>query len=125
MAGVDLGDVVDQVGRHALRGCTRRHAVELHTGFNGFGQHRTFFEEHEIRVVLAEGVLGFELNAGREAGLLVNQDFFDLGQQVVATDQEFNRLDQFVDELTEGVFKPPDKADDAGSLDEHASMIAQ
>ena len=48
-------------------------------------------------------MLGLEVQVRLEAGLLAGERFFDLGQQVVAAEEELDRLGQFVDRLALGV----------------------
>ena len=99
--------------------------VELHAGLDVLGEHAAFLEEHQVGVVVAESVLGLQMQRGLEAFGLADDRFLDLGQQVVATDEELHRLGQFVDQLTVRIFEPPSQTDDAGGRDLHERMIAQ
>ena len=63
------------------------------------GKIERLLEEHEVGVVVAERVLGLEMQLGLEAGLLVLQRFFHLGEQVVAAEEELDRVLQFVDQI--------------------------
>ena len=94
---VDLGDRVDRVVRHAVRACALGQALELHAGFDMIGEQRAILEEDQFGVVVAEGMLGLQVQLRLEAGLLSVERFFDLGQQVVAAEKELHRLLQFVD----------------------------
>ena len=82
-------------------------------------------EEDELRVVVAEGVLGLEVQRRLVAGLLAFERFLDLGEQVVAAEEELDRLAQLVDLGALRVGEAPGEADDAGRGDFHRMIIAQ
>jgi len=123
--GVDLGDGVDRAGRHAGRFRAGRRAVELHAHLHALGQVGAGLEEHQRRVVVAEGMLGLEVQHGVEAGVLVGQRFLDLLEQILAAVEEFQRLGELVDQVALSVLEAPGQRDDAGGGDEHRGMIAQ
>ena len=64
------------------------------------------------------------MQLGLEASGLAGQGFFHLGQQVFAAIEEFDRVDQFVDELALGVRQRPGEGHDARVGDVHQGMIA-
>ena len=84
-----------------------RRAVELHAGLDLRREEAALLEEHELRVVVAERVLGLEVQRRLEAGLLAGERFLDLGEQVVAAVEELDRLGQLVDRLPLRIFEPP------------------
>ena len=90
-----------------------------------FGKDRALFEEHQVRVVLAEGVLGLEVQRGLVAGLLADERLLDLGEQIVAAEEELDRFVQLVDLDALRVGESPGQADDAGGFDPHRIIIAQ
>ncbi len=114
MFGIDLGHGIDGVGGHVGRRSAFGHAIELHAGFEPLGKDRARLEKYQVAVVVAESVLGFEVQFGFESRLLIEQGLFDLGQQVVAADEEFDRVAQFVDQLALSVVQTPDQTDHAG-----------
>ena len=89
------------------------------------GKDRAILEEDEVRVVVAERMLGLEVQRDLVADVVAEQRFLDLRQQVLAADQELDRIGQLVDRLALRIAQPPDQADDAGRGDRHRSMIAQ
>ena len=70
-------------------------------------------------------MLGLEVQRRREADLLAGERFLDLGEQVVAAEEELDRLGQLVDLGALRVCEPPGQADDAGGGDLHRMIIAQ
>ena len=82
-------------------------------GSSSVREERALLEEHELRVVVAEGVLGLEVQRRLEAGLLAGERFLDLGEQVVAAEEELDRLGQLVDLGALRVVEAPGQADDA------------
>jgi hypothetical protein len=63
-------------------------------------------------VVFTEGVLGFEVEGVLVSDTLAGEDFFDLGEQVVATEIELDGIAKIIDQLAVGVFESPGQADD-------------
>ena len=79
-----------------------------------------------VGVVVAEGMLGLEVQRGRRSRPPGRASASStLAQQVVAAEEELDRLGQFVDQVALGVFEAPGQADDAGGRDQHRKMIAQ
>ena len=124
MRRVHLGHAVDHVVGHVRRDGTFGHAFELHADLDAFREHRTLLEEHQLGVVVAERLLGFEVQRAFEAGRLVQQRGLDLLEQIDTAKKEFDRLREFVDQLALGVFESPGERDDARGLDLHREMIA-
>jgi hypothetical protein len=60
-----------------------------------------------------------------EAGFLAGEGFLDLGEEVVAAEEELDRLAQLVDLGALRIGEAPGQADDAGGGDFHRMMIAQ
>ena len=94
---VDLGHDVEHVGRHVGRDAAARQALEVHAGFQLLGEQLARLEAHQFAAVVAEGVLGLQVQVHLVAGLVAGQRFLHLGQQVVAAEEELDRLGQFVD----------------------------
>src|SRR4029079_19369263 len=82
-------------------------------------------EEDEIRVVVAERMLGLEVQRRLEAGLLAFQRFLDLGKQVLAAEEELDRVAQLVDLGALRIGEAPGEADDARRGKFHRMIIAQ
>ena len=124
--GVDLGHGVDRVLRQAGGDRAGRRPLELHAGLDdAFGEDFARLEEDELRVVLAEGVLGLEMKRRLETCLPSRERFLDLGEEVVAAEEEFDRLAQLVDLGALCIGQTPGEADDAGRGDFHQLIIAQ
>ena len=123
VGGINLGDGVDRVGRHVGGLRTFWHTIKLHAGLNPVGKQRACFKKNQLGVVVAKGVLGFQVQLGLKPDLLVDEYLFDLGQQIAATDKKFNRVGEFINQGAVGVFKSPGQADDAGVLNQHDGMI--
>jgi hypothetical protein len=70
-------------------------------------------------------VLGLEVQRRLEAFFLACERFFDLGEQVVAAEEELDRLGELVDLAALRIRKAPGQADDAGRGDFHRMIIAQ
>jgi hypothetical protein len=124
MRGVDLGDRVDGIGRHACGLRALGQAVELHALFDAVRKQCAVLEAHQLGVVVAKGVLGFEVQGRLEPGLLPLKRLFELGQQIVAAEEELHRLVKLVYGLALGVGQGPHQADDTGVGDQHRGMIA-
>ena len=84
MASVDVGGKVRIANRAFL---------EL------LGEELAVFEADEFGPVVAEGVFGFQVQVGLEADLLAVDRLLDLGQQVVAAEEEFDGLLQSRDNV--------------------------
>ncbi len=70
-------------------------------------------------------MLGLEVQRRLEAGLLAFERFLDLGEQVVSTEEELDRLAQLVDLGALRIGEAPSQADDAGRGNFHRMIIAQ
>ena len=117
--GVDLGDGVDGVLGHVGRDGAVGQAFELHADVHAVGEELAILEADELGAVLAERVLGFDLQLHVVAGGLAVQGLFDLGQQVVAAEEEFRGLGELVDRRVLGVRQLPGERDDARGGDVH------
>ena len=60
-----------------------------------------------------------------EADFLPRERFLDLGEEIVAAEEELDRLAQLVDLGTLRIGEAPGEADDAGRGDFHRMIIAQ
>ena len=70
-------------------------------------------------------MLGLEMQRRLEAGLLAVERLLDLGEQVVAAEEELDRIAQLVDLDALRIGETPGQADDAGGFDLHRMIIAQ
>jgi hypothetical protein len=68
-------------------------------------------------------VLGFDLQLRVVAGGLAVEGLLDLGQQVVAAEEEFGGLGEFVDRRVLGVRELPGERDDARGGDVHRARF--
>src|SRR6185312_17053262 len=71
------------------------------------------------------GVFGLQVQRRFETGAPANQRLLDLGEQVLAADQEFDRFGELVDQPALRIGEAPGEADDAGLGDLHRVIIAQ
>lgn len=115
MLGVDLGHGVDGIKRHAFGLGAFWQAFHLHANVDTIGEEAARLEADQVGVVVTEGFVGVEREAGLEANLLAFQSCFDLGKQIIPAVQEFHGLGQFVDQLTLGVFESPAQGDNTGA----------
>ena len=124
MLGVDLGDRVDQLGRHVLGASPFGQAVELHAFLDVFRKHIALLKAHQAWLIVAETVFRLEMKVALEAGCLAGQGFFQFAQQVVAAVEELDRVGQLIERGALCVGQCPGEADDAGFSDQHQGMIA-
>jgi hypothetical protein len=90
--GVDLGDDVDRVGRHVGRLGARRAGLRRPCRAPASGNSLRGPRSTPVGLVVAEGLLGLQVQVHFVAGLVAGQRFLDLGQQVVAAVEELDRF---------------------------------
>lgn len=123
--GVDLGDGEQRIGRcvgHAAGG--QRTGLQQHAFLDARGQGRACQPMHAGFVVVAERVLGLQVQVQAGAGCVALQGRFDGGQQVMAADQEFDRFGQFIQGLAQAVLQHPGERHHALRGNFHRRIVA-
>ena len=105
MIGINFRDGIDFVlgciGTRALWQCS---AVKGHTLFKFRRENFAQLQKNQVFIVVAKSVFGLKMQLCLVACLVALQGFFNFGQQVVAAQQELDRLFEFVQHFAQGVF---------------------
>ena len=84
--------------------CGKRSAVKGHTLFKFRRENFAQLQKNQVFIVVAKSVFGLKMQLCLVACLVALQGFFNFGQQVVAAQQELDRLFEFVQHFAQGVF---------------------
>ena len=113
MLGIDLGDGVEQIGRHGVGALGHGAGLEGHAFLYLFGEQLALFQKDQVFVVVAESLFRLQVQVQFIADHMALQGFLDALEQVVAADEELNRLVQHVQLFAQGVFQCPGQSDHA------------
>ncbi len=100
-------------GASGLQPCGQCMAFEGHALFEFGRKPDAWLQKYQLIVEVAERLLRFELQLKLGTRAMALQCLFDFLEQVSATDQEFDRLVEYVKFLAQGVFQGPGQRDHA------------